>query len=183
MSTAFSLSRLLASSAARALPRRASAHGPMMPAAFGAPVPVGRLLRHGRLFAFSNGNGLGARGAHTATAAAPRGSTSHTGAGGAKPHTSAKAKEAASTTELVFEEMRGPLEEVRASEHDVSLAREAEYTSQLEEAVNAQINVELTIRHVLSSQRAASRAHASRYAPRDAAPKRIARCIGRALRN
>jgi ferritin len=196
MATAFNISRLLAAGAARGAPRAASVGSRnLLPAAstFGASLPGGRQLGDGRVFAFPNGNGSGARGAHTATAAAPRGGSSSASgsspSGGAKSHathgaheTKAKEKSGSVPSELVFEpfeEVAGALEEVRSSEgHDVSLAREASYTAELEEAVNAQISVELTIRRVVRRARAARARRqlaACRALARDAKPHRGAR--------
>jgi hypothetical protein len=157
MPTATGLSRLLATSASRAFPRqqgRAAAGRVLLPAssAFGAPLPAGRQLGDSRLFAFSgNGNGAGARGAHTATAAAPRGAGAGSGAAAGKAADVKTTKHAAEDThELVFEafeEVQAPLDAVRGTEgQDVSLARDSHFSTELEDAVNTQVNVELTIR-------------------------------------
>lgn len=178
MATAFSLSRLLASGASRALGLRqpsgsSRGTGLLPPAAtFGARLPSGRQLGDGRLFAHMPYSGNGnSRGAHATTSAtSARGGAA---SGGGKSHgtsteTKTKQQHAASTSELVFEpfeEVQAPLDEVRGSEgHDVSLAREREYTPDLEEAVNSQINVELTIRRDIARRprRWAQRARAWR---------------------
>jgi hypothetical protein len=148
MASALSISRM-ALAGARAVPARrgalqAAAGGGR--GAFGAGVPPARMLGERRLFAYpSNGNG-GGRGSHTSTSALPKDRNSIKAA----PAAAAKAKQAETPTELTFapfDEVKKPLEELREAEgHDVSLAREEGFTSNLEEAINQQINVELTIR-------------------------------------
>ena len=172
MASALNLSRM-ALATARAFPARRSAlQAAGGGGAFGACVPASRLLGERRLFAYpssSNGNG---RGTHTSTAAVPNKKTTPASAASVS---AAKAKHAEQATELTFanfdfapfDEVRKPLEELqKAEENDVSLAREEGYSTSLEEAVNQQINVELTIRH------ATCRRHARELARRVVAPGR-----------
>ena len=175
MANALSSSRMALASA-RAFPARRSA----LPAAtggsggggaFGARMPASRLLGERRLFAYPPGNGNG-RGAHTSTAAIPKDRGAKAAPASAAAAAKAKHAEqptAAVPTELAFapfDEVKKPLEELRESEgHDVSLAREEGFTSQLEEAVNNQINVELTIRHVATRRARSRSARSRRLAP------------------
>jgi hypothetical protein len=161
MANALALSRMVLASA-RAFPARRSAlQAAGGGGAFGARMPASRMLGERRLFAYppSNGNG---RGSHTSTAAVPNKKAATTPSSAAS---AAKAKQAEQPTELTFapfDEVKKPLEELREAEgHDVSLAREEGYVTQLEDAVNQQINVELTIRRV-ATMLARSRARTMR---------------------
>ena len=151
MANAFGFSRMALASA-RAFPLRcgggvlrAAGGGAYRGGTFGARMPASRL------FALPSNNGNG-RGVHTSTAATPK---DRAGAANAKAPapaavSAARTKHAEQVTELTFapfDEVKKPLEEMRESEgRDVSLAREEGYSVQLEEAVNHQINIELTIR-------------------------------------
>ena len=151
----------MALASARAFPLRrgalGAAGGGAYRAAFGARVPASRL------FAYPSNNGNG-RGGTTSTAAAPKDRAGAANAKGPAPAaavSAAKTKHAEQVTELIFapfDELKKPLEELRESEgRDVQLAREEGYTQQLEDAVNHQINVELTIRCVAAPRALAQR--------------------------
>ena len=164
MANALGFSRMALASA-RAFPFR---RGNVLPAAassayrggnFGARMPASRL------FAYTSNNGNG-RGATTSTAAAPKdraGAANAKGPGVPAAVSAAKTKHAEQVTELTFapfDEVKKPLEELREAEgRDVSLAREEGYSAQLEDAVNYQINIELTIRCVAAARAIAQLLH------------------------
>ena len=162
MANALGFSRMALASA-RALPLRrgsvlrSAASSAYRGGTFGARMPVSRL------FAYSSNNGNG-RGATTSTAAAPKdraGAANAKGPGVPAAVSAAKTKHAEQVTELTFapfDEVKKPLEELREAEgRDVSLAREEGYSAQLEDAVNHQINIELTIRYVAAPRSLAQR--------------------------